>query len=239
MNLEGKKIANLLILKRVGTDKWGSVLWLCRCVCGKEVIKSAHRLCAKKGSTKSCGCGTPKRKYRDLTGQKFGRWTVLKLDERTDKNNRHFWLCECECGNKKVVGGHFLWTGGSKSCGCYNAEVRLQGLSLGEAGFNVLINRFKRSAKERNLEFTLLEEEFKELVLKDCYYCGTPPLKETRNMSENSIFIHNSIDRIDNSKGYIKENCVPCCEKCNGMKYTYTEKEFINQCSLIASRQPK
>jgi hypothetical protein len=42
------------------------------------------------------------------------------------------------------------------------------------------------------------------------------------------INYHNGIDRVDNDKGYISDNCVPCCWKCNNMKNTMKQKDFIN-----------
>lgn len=55
-------------------------------------------------------------------GNKFGRLTVLSLD-RKDKNNKKYYLCECECGNKKVIRSDSLTSGKTISCGCYNREV--------------------------------------------------------------------------------------------------------------------
>lgn len=60
-------------------------------------------------------------KLIDLTGQKFGRLTVLY---RVNKNNnRTFWHCICECGNEKDVDGKQLRGGFTKSCGCLNKEL--------------------------------------------------------------------------------------------------------------------
>ena len=43
----------------------------------------------------------------DLTGNKYGMLIVIKEVER-DKNGRR-WLCECECGNKKIILGKNLF----------------------------------------------------------------------------------------------------------------------------------
>lgn len=56
----------------------------------------------------------------DLTGNKYGMLTVIKEAER-DKNGRR-WLCECECGNKKIILGKNLKKGNTKSCGCLKAK---------------------------------------------------------------------------------------------------------------------
>ena len=57
----------------------------------------------------------------DLTGQKFGRLTVLKKVPSHKSTNAR-WLCECECGNRTTVLGITLRKGESKSCGCFRAE---------------------------------------------------------------------------------------------------------------------
>lgn len=57
----------------------------------------------------------------DLTGQKFGRLTVLYRDTETEKlkKDRHaMWKCQCECGNQTTVVGKDLRVGKSQSCGC-------------------------------------------------------------------------------------------------------------------------
>jgi len=55
----------------------------------------------------------------DLTGQKFGRWTVIC--EAGQK-----WLCQCECGVVKKIWGHFLKDGQSKSCGCLRKDLAVE-----------------------------------------------------------------------------------------------------------------
>lgn len=58
----------------------------------------------------------------DITGQKFGRWTVLCRD--TSKNSRDAkWRSRCQCGTISSVLGYNLRSGGSLSCGCLNREV--------------------------------------------------------------------------------------------------------------------
>lgn len=63
-----------------------------------------------------------KQKCIDLTGQKFGRWTVLERVIKPNNPNA-YWLCQCECGTIKEVMGKNLRNGRSKSCGCYKKEA--------------------------------------------------------------------------------------------------------------------
>lgn len=63
----------------------------------------------------------------DLTGQKFGRWTVLEKDlnyrkEHNLKNQETYWKCQCECGTIKTIVRGNLINGKSKSCGCLRRE---------------------------------------------------------------------------------------------------------------------
>lgn len=59
-------------------------------------------------------------KLRDLTGQRFGRLTVI---ERTENKGKYvMWRCRCDCGKEITTRGYNLTSGGSQSCGCYNKE---------------------------------------------------------------------------------------------------------------------
>lgn len=60
-------------------------------------------------------------KKLDLTGQRFGRLTVLK---EAGKNCGHItWLCRCDCGNEIIVKGIHLTSGHTTSCTCRQKEV--------------------------------------------------------------------------------------------------------------------
>lgn len=59
---------------------------------------------------------------KDLTGKKFGRWTVLR-QSTNGKSGDVRWLCRCSCGTKRVIYGNSLKSGRSSSCGCYHKEV--------------------------------------------------------------------------------------------------------------------
>ena len=54
----------------------------------------------------------------DMTGRRYGLWTVVAevLGPHSDIHLR--WLCECDCGEERLVAGARLRAGTSKSCGC-------------------------------------------------------------------------------------------------------------------------
>ncbi len=53
----------------------------------------------------------------DITGQRFGRWTVISESE-VRQNHHVAWHCKCDCGTQRVVSGSRLRDGQSASCGC-------------------------------------------------------------------------------------------------------------------------
>lgn len=63
-------------------------------------------------------------KLRDLSGQKFGRFTVTDKHESrgVGKKSKVYWFCKCECGTEKWVIGASLTSGNTKSCGCYHSD---------------------------------------------------------------------------------------------------------------------
>lgn len=64
----------------------------------------------------------------DLKNQHFGRLTVVGFAEI--RNRRAYWLCECECGNRKVIRGDALLSQRTKSCGCIKKEQEKENLHI-------------------------------------------------------------------------------------------------------------
>lgn len=60
---------------------------------------------------------------KDLTGQKFGRWTAIERVRVYNGRWRTKWRCVCDCGNEKLVSQDHLVEGTSLSCGCLAREV--------------------------------------------------------------------------------------------------------------------
>ena len=78
---------------------------------------------------------------------------------------------------------------------------------------------FKNAAKQRQIECEMSIEHYEEYFYQQpCFYCGT---------------VSNGIDRVNSSKGYIDENCLPCCTPCNLAKHTQTFNDFIDHIKRI------
>jgi len=175
----------------------------------------------------------------NLIGLKFGRLTALK-DIGSKRNNR-LWLCSCECGNIKSVISSSLKTGVTKSCGCLQKEkAKLTGTLFrskgkGVSAFNTLFYSYRSEARKRNLEFKLSETEFKELISNKCFYCNSLPANVFFKNNKNGELRYNGIDRVDNTKGYLIKNVVPCCKHCNMSKKDRTLKEFVQWAAKISA----
>lgn len=54
LKLAGQRFGRLSVIKRIGKDRWGHMLWECVCECG--TIKNIRGGALKYSNTKSCGC---------------------------------------------------------------------------------------------------------------------------------------------------------------------------------------
>lgn len=64
----------------------------------------------------------PHYRFRDISGRKFSRLTVLKCIGRQDALRRYWYLCKCDCGAKTAVDYSSITRGLTKSCGCLGRE---------------------------------------------------------------------------------------------------------------------
>lgn len=110
----GDRFGLLTVIENLGTKNLNGkskITWLCLCDCGNTRVANSGHL--NNGDITHCGCGKyAPRKGKDLTGQIFGRWTVLQYAEKSK------YTCRCICGVEKDVCSRELKNGESKSCGC-------------------------------------------------------------------------------------------------------------------------
>lgn len=130
----GNSFGDLTVIDEYRNQK-NKIRYICQCSCGNAVDISRYDLI--NGKKTNCGCKKKNirpNRYRDLTGQKFGRLTAIKRDENeyyTKGGTRIYkWICKCDCGNDVIVERQSLISGHTKSCGCLQAEQ--QGISIEE-----------------------------------------------------------------------------------------------------------
>lgn len=63
-------------------------------------------------------------KFKDITGQRFGR--LVALEPQGVQQRRMIWLCRCDCGASPAIPSHSLLTGNTKSCGCLHLDAAQQ-----------------------------------------------------------------------------------------------------------------
>lgn len=120
-DLTGRRYGSLTVLELSGERKKnGAVVWKCRCDCGTYCEVHAYKL--KSGHTRSCGC-SHREAILDLTGQKFGKLTVLgDSGRRRDGSGGMIWKCLCSCGQEKEIRQDALVSGAAASCGCVKSR---------------------------------------------------------------------------------------------------------------------
>jgi len=209
------------------------------CEISLEERRSYTKYCCPNHFWKARTTGRTKPYFKDISGKRFGRLVVLEPTDKRKQNNV-VWKCLCDCGNYYFVGTSSLNRGkrGTKSCGCLHSDTarevgKVNGHNsrreFGRSSFLSLLRVYKRNAKTRRISFDLSEEEFTVLTKKNCYYCGEKPNNLYHPKGYNGPYMYNGIDRVDNSVGYILDNCVPCCTICNKMKVKMNVNDFLGQ----------
>lgn len=143
----------------------------------------------------------------DIKGMRFGRLVVISREGST-KRGQAKWRCLCDCGANSVAAAYNLKNGHITSCGCLRDELsgkRIKDIATTHGGYNsgtyiswkAMISRCTNTKSKsfknygaRGIEVTESWLDF-ECFLSDM---GRRPANTT-------------IDRIDNNKGYCKENC--------------------------------
>ena len=139
--------------------------------------------------------------YEDLTGQRFGRLTVVSLSKKR-LNDRVTWHCICDCGNEKDVIAKSLKSEATKSCGCYRKELFETHQESGTRLYSIWEKIIQR-ATNTNLD------RAKDYSLRGIDVCPEWQIYEnfSKWAKENGYKDSLSIDRIDNNRGYYPDNC--------------------------------
>lgn len=147
-------------------------------------------------------------KSLELTGQRFGRLTVL--EKVPSKNNRSMWRCVCDCGNEKVVEGRNLKKGLTKSCGCLKREEFMKNMNNPpthkETGTR-LHNEWRAMKARCYTESCSNYEYYGARGIKVCEEWREDYLKFKEWALRNGYDENLTLDRIDVAKEYSPENC--------------------------------
>lgn len=221
LDLKGKRIGKLLIIKRVENyispkgKKYAR--WLCKCDCGNYAVFKANLLSS--GKKTSCGCDSQQRRNEaikrmyDITEERIGRLEVLER-VGSNKNQKALYRCKCDCGNIKIMTAGDLKSGRVISCGCHaktflddlHESNKTHGLSNSRIYhvWNGMIQRCENPNCDAYKYYggrgiTVCEEWHNlEVFAKWAYLTG---------YNENAERGYCTIDRINNNGNYEPSNC--------------------------------
>src|SRR6185369_616312 len=196
-NLIGKKF-HYLTVKRPNPEK--PYHWFCLCRCGQE--KSIYVYSLLKNMTRSCGCIKSEKhsiNFKDMTGETFNNWDVLKLDGPKHKGT--YWWCRCKlCGSVKSIFGESIRTGMSKSCGCDRQGINIKHGQTGSPTYKVWLQMRRRCDDPKNVRYARYGG-------RGITYCERWKIYKNflADMGEKPDGYQ--IERIDNDGNYEPNNC--------------------------------
>lgn len=163
------------------------------------------------------------RKLNDLTGQRFGRFVVIKRGENEyagkDRQQKTTWICQCDCGNIKTVWAERLKRGAVTNCGCWHEEKRRERESLQVEKYKEKPQCTIHDKRLHNIWIGIKERCYTESSdgYKQYGERGIDMCDEWRKRGgfwafrdwalANGYREDLTIDRIDNNKGYYPDNC--------------------------------
>lgn len=173
------------------------------------------------------------------TNDIIGKLTLLQ------KNN-DVWICQCICG--KIVSRKHKYLRDNKnidrnfSCGCYNKLYQIGNKSHRWNGYGDIsgsyFKRLKHDAYKRNIDVQITIKDLWELFISQKGKCALSgePLSFNKNHSKHYKSQTASVDRIDSSKGYTKDNIQWIHKEINTTKWHFNQEYFLNICALVAKK---
>ena len=177
---------------------------------------------------------------KEWKGVKINKLTIISIPgyiNRTDSISTSSPAVHviCECGKELITVFYRVKSGRTRSCGCINGNYK----EGDESSAYDLMNRYRHSAKKRNLTFNLSYDDFYYIIKQDCHYCGISPKQERKHKGCRQSIIYNGIDRLDSNQGYTLNNCLPCCFTCNRAKLNMTYEEYLEYINRLVEFSPQ
>ncbi len=143
----------------------------------------------------------------DMTGETFGRYTVLAYEGKT-KDRKSLWRCKCECGNVRVVLGKHLRSGHTASCGCY-AKDRIRETKT------IHGHKTKGGASRTYLSWRCMHKRCSDPTWHAFEHYGGRGIRVCDRWADFSAFLDDmgerpegrTLDRIDTDGDYAPANC--------------------------------
>ncbi len=234
IDLSGKRFNKLVVIGETkNKSSVGGKYWDCKCDCGE--IKSYRSDVLRKQNVQSCGCTLHHVKVGDKVGQ-------LKVVERLGRKSSRsiWWKCLCACGKSVEHTSHTIRCGNTRSCGCLsnpNGKRHPNFVGYEEMSGN-FFNAVRNGAKIRDIPFKITKKQIWNLFEKQNRKCALSGMDLqfgiNSRIKEKKRECTASVDRIDNTKGYIKGNIQWVHKYVNKMKNTHSQEYFIKMCKMVA-----
>jgi len=184
---------------------------------------------------------------KSIIGYRYHKLIILEQLESLPNHKSTRWLCQCDCGKQIEVSRSnlkkdFNAKGGVKSCGCLVRRRREESphwKGVGEIS-STIFKKYKTRAKQRKMQFSVTHEFLWKLFLKQNRRCALSNeilMFPSTHVEKVACNYTASLDRINNDKGYIKDNVQWVHKHINMMKHKYTQEYFISVCKKVAEWQ--
>jgi hypothetical protein len=173
-------------------------------------------------------------------GSQVGNWEVIS--EKYKQDNIYWNNCRCVCGKEQRVKTWSLNNSKSKGCGCTNVKGRFKAKCVGDLSASYYTS-FKYNRKSKGIEFSddlnmehlwyLYEQQGGRCAISAIPIPLNPRWSQQNKGRPTEIVQTASIDRIDNSKGYIPGNVQWVHKDINYMRGGLSIMEFIIFCRQV------
>lgn len=184
-----------------------------------------------------------KKAYELKTGDKFGFFTVVEKSNRKTSSGGIYWIVECCCGQVRDITRWDLVNLVRNSCGCKKKTGKEHGRWK---GFGDISSKHwhsaKGGAKRRGISFEISIQDAWEVFKNQNGKCAltgeaikfSSSIKDSKNNPTTA-----SLDRIDSSKGYTRENIQWLHKRINELKWDNSNKELIDLCRKVVNYNEK
>jgi hypothetical protein len=213
----------LVLIKKLPTKKIGKR----NRVYGEYFCTECEKVIISRVDNPGCKCqrGAYKMEPFEKKLTSLKNWIVIETINKerivTDKyaTTKYCFLVKCKnCGIEVLRSREIVHDTICENC---------QGRPKGQTGFNIMLTEYKCNAETGSFSFDLTDEEFKNLTLLNCFWCGIEPMQVKKTRQEWGYYIHNGIDRVNSKIGYAINNCVSACFSCNQSRMNHNNREWF------------
>lgn len=181
-----------------------------------------------------------KKKAEDYIGETINKLTILEVVEKRGKNKLKIFLCRCKCGNIVECIATKVITEAKKNCGCYWSSIKVKFVTKDiTLGFWTKLKNVsrERNNKGRQLDFNITPEYLQEIWDNQkglCYFSNRQLYISKSTEEYKNGMTTASVDRIDNSKGYVIGNIRFVHKIVNLSKRILSDEIYLSICRKVS-----